>query len=57
MKNKKALQSNANCPLTGRCPGYIVNKYEHVGEGGLQRAPGGVNKFEHVSGESHMTCD
>ena len=29
-QNKKAFQSNANCPLARRRTGYIVKKLEHV---------------------------
>ena len=39
--NKKAFQSNSNCPLTySRC--FIVNKFERVG--GVYRDPLPVNK-------------
>ena len=31
-KNKKAFQSSGNCSLADRCLGYIVNKFEHLGE-------------------------
>ena len=35
ISNKKAFQSNANCPLADRHTGYMVNKFEHVlGVGG-----------------------
>ena len=32
--NKNSLQSNSNCPLAARCPGYTVNKFEQVQEEG-----------------------
>ena len=34
MRNKKAFQSNANCPLADRRTGYIVNTLNMSGEGG-----------------------
>ena len=31
--NEKAFQHKTNLPLTDRCMGYIVNKFEHVQRG------------------------
>ena len=52
--NKNSLQSNSNCPLAARCPGYTVNKFEQVQKRvGLVSGPR-VNNFKHVSG---VPCD
>ena len=57
--NRKAFQSNVNCPLADRCLGYIISKFEHFwrwrGRGEFQVARGfsQVNKFEHIWG----SCD
>ena len=41
MVNKKAFQSNANCPLVDS-PCFIVNRFEHVGGGaGTRQCTGG----------------
>ena len=52
-KDKKALQSKANCPLVERCMGYIANKFEQIqgtGTGTEEWGDAQVNKFEQVTG-------
>ena len=49
-KNKKAFDSNANCPFAD-IMGYIVTKFEDIrGNPGTIRSK--LNKFEHVWGWS-----
>ena len=46
-ENKKAFQSNLNCPLADRRMGFVVNKFEHS-----HRLAG--NRVRSLFGEVHV---
>ena len=43
--DKKAIQSNTNCPLANQCVGYIVDKFEQIEGGGGKTGMGSPSEL------------